>query len=134
MGVKFLAVTATVRQEKAYDPEWDNGTPFDAVLVRLEENEDGRLVPAPERYAAVPSEDYDLQMDGRCFYLNQTADTMNDPQYFWRHMEAGDSQTYTMVFAVDEDLAENQEENQNLVLIFNGTGNDPENPRYSALW
>lgn len=134
MGVKFLAVTATVRQEKAYDPEWDNGTPFDAVLVRLEGNEDGRLVPAPERYAAVPSEDYDLQMDGRCFYLNQTADTMNDPQYFWRHMEAGDSQTYTMVFAVDEDLAENQEENQNLVLIFNGTGNDPENPRYSALW
>lgn len=134
MGVKFLAVTATVRQEKAYDPEWDNGTPFDAVLVRLEENEDGRLVPAPERYAAVPSEDYDLQMEGRCFYLNQTADTMNDPQYFWRHMEAGDSQTYTMVFAVDEDLAENQEENQNLVLIFNGTGNDPENPRYSALW
>lgn len=134
MGVKFLAVTATVRQEKAYDPEWDNGTPFDAVLVRLEGNEDGRLVPAPERYAAVPSEDYDLQMDGRCFYLNQTADTMNDPQYFWRHMEVGDSQTYTMVFAVDEDLAENQEENQNLVLIFNGTGNDPENPRYSALW
>lgn len=133
MGVKFLAVTATVRQEKAYDPEWD-GTPFDAVLVRLEGNEDGRLVPAPERYAAVPSEDYDLQMDGRCFYLNQTADTMNDPQYFWRHMEVGDSQTYTMVFAVDEDLAENQEENQNLVLIFNGTGNDPENPRYSALW
>ncbi len=134
MGVKFLAVTATVRQEKAYDPEWDNGTPFDAVLVRLEGNEDGRLVPAPERYAAVPSEDYDLQMDGRCFYLNQTADTMNDLQYFWRHMEAGDSHTYTMVFAVDEDLAENQEENQNLVLIFNGTGNDPENPRYSALW
>ena len=134
MGVKFLAVTATVRQEKAYDPEWDNGTPFDAVLVRLEENEDGRLVPAPERYAAVPSEDYDLQMEGRCFYLNQTADTMNDPQYFWRHMEAGDSQTYTMAFAMDEDLAENQEENQNLVLIFNGTGNDPENPRYSALW
>lgn len=134
MGVKFLAVTATVHQEKAYDPEWDNGTPFDAVLVRLEGNEDGRLVPAPERYAAVPSEDYDLQMDGRCFYLNQTADTMNDPQYFRRHMEVGDSQTYTMVFAVDEDLAENQEENQNLVLIFNGTGNDPENPRYSALW
>ena len=59
---------------------------------------------------------------------------MNDPQYFRRHMEVGDSQTYTMVFAVDEDLAENQEENQNLVLIFNGTGNDPENPRYSALW
>ena len=74
------------------------------MLVRLEENEDGRLVPAPERYAAVPSEDYDLQMEGRCFYLNQAADTMNDPQYFWRHMEAGDSQTYTMVFAVDEDL------------------------------
>ena len=30
--------------------------------------------------------------------------------------------------------AADQEENQNLVLIFNGTGNDPENPRYSALW
>ena len=133
MGVKFLAVTATVRQEKAYD-EWDNGTPFDAVLIRLEENENGRLVQASDRYAAVPSEDYDLQMEGRCFYLNQPADTMNDPQYFWRHMEAGDSQTYTMVFAVDEDLAENQEEIQNLVLWFNGTGNDPENPRYSALW
>ena len=133
MGVKFLAVTATVRQEKAYD-EWDNGTPFDAVLIRLEENENGRLVQASDRYAAVPSEDYSLQRDGSCFYLNQTADTMNDSQYFWRHMEAGDSQTYTMVFAVDEDLAENQEEIQNLVLWFNGTGNDPENPRYSALW
>lgn len=133
MGVKFLAVTATVRQEKAYD-EWDNGTPFDAVLIRLEENENGRLVQASDRYAAVPSEDYSLQRDGSCFYLNQAADTMNDPQYFWRHMEAGDSQTYTMVFAVDEDLAENQEEIQNLVLWFNGTGNDPENPRYSALW
>ena len=133
MGVKFLAVTATVRQEKAYD-EWDNGTPFDAVLIRLEENENGRLVQASDRYAAVPSEDYSLQRGGSCFYLNQTADTMNDPQYFWRHMEAGDSQTYTMVFAVDEDLAENQEEIQNLVLWFNGTGNDPENPRYSALW
>lgn len=133
MGVKFLAVTATVRQEKAYD-EWDNGTPFDAVLIRLEENENGRLVQASDRYAAVPSEDYSLQRDVSCFYLNQTADTMNDPQYFWRHMEAGDSQTYTMVFAVDEDLAENQEEIQNLVLWFNGTGNDPENPRYSALW
>lgn len=133
MGVKFLAVTATVRQEKAYD-EWDNGTPFDAVLIRLEENENGRLVQASDRYAAVPSEDYSLQRGGSCFYLNQTADTMNDPQYFWRHMEAGDSQTYTMVFAVDEDLAENQEEIQNLVLWFNGTGNDRENPRYSALW
>ena len=133
-GVKFLAVTATVRQEKAYDAEWDNGTPFDAVLVRLEKNEDGRLVQAPDRYAAVPSEDYELQMGGSCFYLNQAADTMDGARYFWRHMEAGDSQTYTMVFAVDEDLAENREELQNLVLWFNGTGNDPENPRYSALW
>ena len=133
-GVKFLAVTATVRQEKAYDPEWDNGTPFDAALVRLEKNGDGRLVQAPERYAPVPSEDYELQMDGSCFYLNQTADTMNDPQHFWRQMEEGDSQTYTMVFAVDADLAENQEAYQNLALWFDGTGNDPENPRYSALW
>ena len=134
MGVKFLAVTATVRQEKAYDADWDNGTPFDAVLVRLEKNENGRLAQAPERYVPVPSEDYDLQMDGRCFYQNQAADTMNDPQYFWRNMKEGDSQTYTMVFAVDADLAENQEELENLVLWFNGTGNDPENPRYSALW
>ncbi len=133
-GVKFLAVTVTVRQEKAYDPEWDNGTPFDAALVRLEKNGDGRLVQAPERYAPVPSEDYELQMDGSCFYLNQTADTMNDPQHFWRQMEEGDSQTYTMVFAVDADLAENQEAYQNLALWFDGTGNDPENPRYSALW
>ena len=37
-GVKFLAVTVTLRQEKAYDAQWDDGTPFDAVLVRLEEN------------------------------------------------------------------------------------------------
>ncbi len=133
-GVKFLAVTVTVRQEKAYDSEWDNGTPFDAVLVRLEENGEGRLVQAPERYAPVPSEDYDLQMEGRCFYLNQTADAMNDPQYFWRQMEEGDSQTYTMVFAVDADLAENQEAYQNLALWFDGTGSDPEHPRYSALW
>ena len=59
---------------------------------------------------------------------------MNDPQHFWRQMEEGDSQTYTMVFAVDADLAENQEEYQNLALWFNGTGSDPENPRYSALW
>ena len=133
-GVKFLAVTVTVRQEKAYDAQWDDGTPFDAVLVRLEENGEGRPVQAPERYAPVPSEDYELQMDGSCFYLNQTADTMNDPQHFWRQMEEGDSQTYTMVFAVDADLAENQEAYQNLALWFNGTGNDPEHPRYSALW
>ena len=132
-GVKFLAVTVTVRQEKACDSEWDNGTPFDAVLVRLEENGEGRLVQAPERYVPVPSEDYELQMEGRCFYLNQTADTMNDPQHFWRQMEEGDSQTYTMVFAVDADLAENQEAYQNLALWFNGTGSDPEHPRYSAL-
>ncbi len=133
-GVKFLAVTVTVRQEKAYDAQWDDGTPFDAVLVRLEENGEGRPVQAPERYAPVPSEDYELQMDGSCFYLNQTADTMNDPQHFWRQMEEGDSQTYTMVFAVDADLAEKQEAYQNLALWFNGTGNDPEHPRYSALW
>ena len=133
-GVKFLAVTVTVRQEKAYDAQWDDGTPFDAALVRLEENGEGRLVQAPERYAPVPSEDYELQMDGSCFYLNQTADTMNDPQHFWRQMEEGKSQTYTMVFAVDADLAENQEAYQNLALWFDGTGNDPEHPRYSALW
>ena len=59
---------------------------------------------------------------------------MNDPQHFWRQMEEGDSQTYTMVFAVDANLAENQKAYQKLALWFNGTGNDPEHPRYSALW
>ena len=131
--VKFLAVKATVRQEKAYG-EWTEGTPFDAALVLLAEGENGRLAPSPERYVPVPSEDYQLQMDGYCFYLDQPADTMKDPQYFWRYMEEGDSQTYTMIFAVDADLAEDQARLQNLVLRFNGTGNDPENPKYSALW
>ena len=131
--VKFLAVKATVRQEKAYG-EWTEGTPFDAALVLLAEGENGRLAPSPERYVPVPSEDYQLQMDGYCFYLDQPADTMKDPQYFWRYMEEGDSQTYTMIFAVDADLAEDQARLQNLALRFNGTGNDPENPKYSALW
>lgn len=132
--VKFLAVKVKAEQKKDYgnEIEREGGTALSAVLVRLEENEAGRYVRASDSYQPVPREQYELQTDGRCFYLDGgDKERSGEKDMFYRTLETGESLTYTMVFAVDEDILEQRER---LVLWFDGTGNDPENPLYSALW
>lgn len=125
---KFLAVTVEARQYGEPDVE---GTYLDANLVRMEKRQDGRLGWYQDHYYPVGNQEYELQLDMRCFYMDQPERQQNDHAFFAKNLEKGEKIIYTIVFAVDQDILE--DEDTVLLLNFNSTGNDPENPRYSAL-
>ncbi|MCI8557154.1 MAG: hypothetical protein HFI19_05190, partial [Lachnospiraceae bacterium] len=52
--------------------------------------------------------------------------------FFYRSMAKGESIDYTLIFAVDADRMPS-DSLANIVLCFNGTGNDETNPMWSAL-
>lgn len=125
---KFLAVTVEARQ---YGESNAEGTYLDANLVRMEKRQDGRLGWYQDCYFPVENQEYELQLDMRCFYMEQPEKQQNDHAFFAKSLKQGETITYTIVFAVDQDILE--DEDTVLMLNFNSTGNDPENPRYSAL-
>lgn len=125
---KFLAVTVSARQ---YGESVWGSTFMDASLVRAVKNGDGSLQKAQDFYFPLPDQEYELQLDMRCFYMSEAENAQNEKGFFNKTLQSGDSVTYTMIFAVDSDLLE--KENEELLMIFNATGNDTEAPLYSAL-
>lgn len=130
---KFLVVKATAEQYAAYDGA--DSTALDASLVYAEKRSDGTWNYRKDTFEAVPSEEYELQMDNSCFYLDQPENLTGDARshsFFFRVMEKGESIDYTLIFAVDGDQVSGDGLN-NILLRFNGTGNDDSNPMWSAL-
>lgn len=133
-SVKFLAVKATAEQFGEPEGVWTDAA-LDGFLVFIEKRADGTYNFKKDSYDAVPSENYDLQMDQRCFYLDQPVNLQGeerDHSFFYRTMEKGERITYTLIFAIDKDRIPNDDLSQ-VVLQFNGTGNDCTNPMWSAL-
>ena len=136
---KFLAVQVTAEQYIGYN-EFDNettqdSTALDASLVYVEKRADGTWNFKKDSYEAVPSERYELQMDHSAFYLSQPENVSGEGRmhsFFYRSMKKGESLDYTLIFAVDADQMPGGSL-ENIVLCFNGTGNDPTNPMWSAL-
>ncbi len=136
---KFLAVNVTAEQYIGYDEFGDgstqDSTALDASLVYVEKRADGTWNFRKDTYEAVPSEQYDLQMDDAAFYLSQPENLKGSERihsFFYRSMEKGESIDYTLIFAVDADQMPGGSL-ENIVLCFNGTGNDETNPMWSAL-
>ncbi len=131
--VKFLMVEATMKQN--VEPAPDGDTALDAWLVRVEKRADGTWNRIKDDYLPVPSEHYSLQVDGGCFFISVPENlegTKRAHSFFWRHLEQGESITYTLIFAVDADLVEDGQI-KDAVLSFNATGNSPIEPEFSAL-
>lgn len=136
---KFLAVQVSAQQYMGYDEFPDGGTwdstALDASLVYVEKRADGTWNFKKDTYEAVPSERYELQMDDSAFYLSQPENVSGEGRmhsFFYRSMKKGESLDYTLIFAVDADQMPGGSL-ENIVLCFNGTGNDPTNPMWSAL-
>lgn len=136
---KFLAVQVSAEQYIGYDEFQDGGTwdstALDASLVYVEKRADGTWNFKKDTYEAVPSERYELQMDHSAFYLSQPENLSGEERlhsFFYRSMEKGETIEYTLIFAVDADQMP-EGSLANIVLQFNGTGNDPTNPMWSAL-
>ncbi|MCI8861665.1 MAG: DUF4367 domain-containing protein [Lachnospiraceae bacterium] len=136
---KFLAVQVTAEQYIGYD-EFSDGstqdsTALDARLVYVEKRADGTWNFRKDTYEAVPGERYELQMDASAFYLSCPKNINGEERlhsFFYRSMAKGESIDYTLIFAVDADRMPS-DSLANIVLCFNGTGNDETNPMWSAL-
>ena len=131
---KFLAVQVTAEQYMEYEGTLDY-TALDASLVYAEKRSDGTWNRKKDTYDPVPSEEYDLQMDNMAFYVSQPENLDGEKRlhsFFYRSMEKGESLDYTLIFAVDADQVSGDGLN-NILLQFNGTGNDDTNPMWSAL-
>jgi len=107
--------------------EEDKMTPLDACLVRLETREDGSYTWPEDYYQAVPNQDYYLQSDGRCIYMDKPQYLEGDERahsFFWRTMESEEELEYTIIFVVDKDREDL------LVLDFNGLATFADMPAY----
>lgn len=96
-----------------YGGEW-NGTaleevPLDFQLVYVAENQDGACTWAEDRYDAVPSEEYALQMDDSAVYVDGSDPIEGEGRkdFFFRSMEKGETISYTLLFIVDQDRKNN---------------------------
>ncbi|MDY3918397.1 MAG: hypothetical protein SOZ59_05255 [Candidatus Limivivens sp.] len=127
---KFLVVEASVTALQDTDE-----IPLDGYLRWMEKREDGSLTWKTDYYEPVPSEEYHLQRDNTCFYMDQPEHlegALRLKQFFWRNLEEGEHIEYTMAFVVDADLV--PEGDLSCVLLkFNGMGNNELDTRYYAL-
>lgn len=92
-----------------YGKEWE-GLPLDDValdfgLNYVEERPDGTYTWAEDEYAAVPSEEYSLQMDNSAVYVNVAVHTQGEDRkgFFFHGIEEGETISYTLLFVVDKD-------------------------------
>ena len=131
--VKQKFLTVRIRAKRYQAEEWNQEamTALDASLVNLEARGDGTYSWGTDEYEAVASEDYGLQMERSCIYLDQPEFTQGDERlhsFFWRTLQKGEELEYTLIFVVDEDRTEN------LALSFNESVNMPgEKPVYFML-
>ncbi len=132
-SVKFLEVRVTMEQLGDYVQAQTN-TALDAALVFVEKRADGTWNFRRDYYHAVPEEEYELQTDHMSFYLDCPENTEGAARkdFFYKTLKKGDRLTYTLIFAVDVDEISGDNLNH-VVLQFNAAGNDPTNPRWSAL-
>lgn len=132
MQVKFLMVEAAMKQN--IEPSAD-GTPLNASIVRMEKRADGTWNRIKGDYLPVPSENYYLQIDGGCFYMNAPENLEGSERahsFFCKRLEQGETVTYTLIFAVDADLVENGQI-QNAALHFAAAGDLLNQPEFCAL-
>ena len=128
---KFMAVEITASQ---YGENTLGAVALDATLVHMKKPTDSAYLWPEESSGPVPSENYELQMDNRCFYLNQPENLQGEERshsFFYRNLKAGDAITYTIIFAVDEDIL--TDESSELFLQFNASGGDAYMTDYCAL-
>ena len=128
---KFLTVCIQAARYSMETWNLDGMTALDACLVNLEPKENGTYSWGSDTYQACASEDYDLQMERRCIYLDQPEFTKGDERdhsFFWRKLQEGQKLEYTLIFVVDEDQTEH------LALNLNEFANMPgEKPVYFML-
>lgn len=92
-----------------YDDQWEGvpigEAPLDFQLDYVEKNKDGTYTWALDEYAAVPSEEYWLQMDNSAVYLNVASHTEGEERkdFFFRSLGKGETIRYTLLFVVDKD-------------------------------
>ncbi|MGI6069356.1 MAG: DUF4367 domain-containing protein [Blautia sp.] len=119
----FLKVEVQVEKKLGADAEaWEKETALAACVQRLLPEKDGAYGWPYDIYMPVESEHNDLQMDGRCIYLDQPENLEGEErlhQFFYREMEDGETLDYTIVFVVDKDIAKGP-----LVLSFDEFCND----------
>lgn len=131
VSCKFMAVKVSLEQ---YGEPSASGTAVSGSLERMTRSADGTYHWKEDSYLAVPSEGYSLQMDDMAFYFDQPQNLEGENRahsFFYRDLEPGDTLTYTLVFAVDEDILE--DESTELLLNFDATMNIVEEPVYSKL-
>lgn len=131
VSCKFMVVKVTLNQ---YGEPSASGTPVDGSLRRMERSADGTYHWKEDSYLAVPEQNYNLQMDNMAFYFDQPENLEGNKRahsFFWRNLKQGDAITYTLVFAVDEDIL--ADEDTELLLEFNATQNRIEDAKYSKL-
>ncbi len=92
-----------------YDDQWE-GLPLGEAelgleLVYMDKTADGAYTWAEDDYAAVPSEDYSLQMDHSAVYVDTAVHTEGEARkdFFFREMKKGETVSYTLLFVVDRD-------------------------------
>lgn len=128
---KFMAVEITASQ---YGESDQDSIALDAQLVHMRKSADGTYHWPEEYYGPVPSENYELQLDNRCFYLSLPENLEGEERahsFFYRNLQAGDTITYTIIFAVDNDIL--ADESSELFLQFNASGGDAYMTDYCAL-
>ena len=133
VSCRFMAVKVVLNQYGEPNNN-ESGTAVNGSLKRMSKSGDGTYHWKEDFYLAVPGEGYSLQMDNMAFYFDQPENLEGDKKahsFFFRNLKPGDTLTYTLVFAVDEDIL--ADESTELLLEFNATQNVMENPMYSKL-
>lgn len=114
----FLKVEVQAEKTLGADAEdWAANTALDACVRRLLPEEGGVYGWPEDDYRPVESEHNEMQLDGRCIYMDQPVNVegeARDHQFFYREMKDGETIDYTLVFVVDKDIAKSP-----LVLDFN---------------
>ena len=102
---QFLRVDIKVHR---YENSIRDEVPLNFELTYVDQKPDGGLTWAMDYYESVPEENYWLQMDRMAVYLDQAVHVKEEERssYFFRPMEIGEELTYTLLFVVDKDRAE----------------------------
>lgn len=102
---QFLRVD--IRVHRYENSVWDE-MPLDFTLTYVDRKPGGGLTWAADYYESVPEENYWLQMDCLAVWLDQAVHVSKEERssYFFRPMDIGEELTYTLLFVVDKDRAE----------------------------
>lgn len=83
--------------------------PLNFSIENTIKREDGSYTWESGFYSTVPEENYSIRMDDYAVYFDQAIHTegADRSHYFFRDMEVGEELSYTLLFVVDKDRAEN---------------------------